>query len=333
MAALLDGRLLFRIVTEIQEKTSPEVWNHCPGCENPADKITRGLSIKNLVNDQVWWHGPLWLIQQDTSCVSSYDDSDPDSLSIASEERIITLATSAESVEPVLDIQKFSHEIAAPLPPDRMQNRNPLRFVVNNGITLKFIAEGAPWWGGFWERLIRSVKTCLKRILGKSSLTYEELYTVLVEIQAVINSRPITYLYSNVNEPDPLSPSHFLTGSKLTVLPSRNAMPKSSKSDLIKRWKHRLLLLDHFWKRFYKEYLLELRSAMFSKIPMNSGQFKIKDVVLIREDNVKRCNWKLGKIKTLYPGRDCKIRSCEIHVANGTLRRPIERLYNLEVQD
>ncbi|GBM90629.1 hypothetical protein AVEN_192447-1 [Araneus ventricosus] len=96
-------------VVEIQEKTSPEVWNRCPGCENPADKITRGLSIKNLVNDQVWWHGLPWLIQQDTSCVSSYDDSDPDPLSIASEERVITLATSAESVEPVLDTQEFSN--------------------------------------------------------------------------------------------------------------------------------------------------------------------------------------------------------------------------------
>ncbi|GBN88246.1 hypothetical protein AVEN_233613-1 [Araneus ventricosus] len=83
--------------TEIQEKTS-EVWNHCPGCENPSDKITRGLSVKNLVNDRVWWHGPPWLIQQDTSCVSSYDDSDPDLL---------------------------SQEISAPLPPDRMEKSQP----------------------------------------------------------------------------------------------------------------------------------------------------------------------------------------------------------------
>ncbi|GBM31433.1 hypothetical protein AVEN_39232-1 [Araneus ventricosus] len=71
-------------VVEIQEKASPEVWNHCPVCENPADKITRGLNVKYLVNDQVWWHGPPLLIQQDTSCVSSNDESDPDPLSIAS---------------------------------------------------------------------------------------------------------------------------------------------------------------------------------------------------------------------------------------------------------
>ncbi|GBN59680.1 hypothetical protein AVEN_167192-1 [Araneus ventricosus] len=197
------------------------------------------------------------------------------------------------------------------------------RFIVNNGINWKFIVEGAPLWGGFCERLVRSVKTCLKHIKGKSSLTYEELYAVLVEFEAVINSRPITYLYSNVNELDLLSSSHFLTGSKLTVLPSPNAVPKLSKSDLIKRWKYILLMLHHFWKRFYKEYLLELRSAMFSKISKNYGQFKINDVVLIREDNFKRCNWKMGKIKTLYPGRDGKIRYCETQLANGTLRRPI----------
>ncbi|GBN92652.1 hypothetical protein AVEN_206443-1 [Araneus ventricosus] len=245
-------------------------------------------------------------------------------------------------------IDEKGTEISAPLPPDRVEKSQPFEvsgiefagpLILRDGSKVYIalftctVTRGAPWWGGFWERLVRSVKTCLKRILGKSSLTYEELYTVLVEIEAVINSRPITYLYSNVNEPDPLSPSHFLTGSKLTVLPSPNTVPKSSKCDLIKRWKHRLLLLDHFWKRFYKEYLLELRTAMFSKIPKNSGQFKINDVVLIKEDNIKRCNWKLGRIKTLFPGRDGKIRSCEIHVANGTLSRPIERLYNLEIQD
>ncbi|GBO02716.1 hypothetical protein AVEN_51427-1 [Araneus ventricosus] len=122
-------------------------------------------------------------------------------------------------------------------------------FIVNNGITWKFIVDGAPWWGGFSERLVRFVKTCLKRILGKSSLTYEELYAVIVEIEAVINSRPITYLFSNVNEPDPLSPSHFLTGSKLTVLPSPNAVPKSSKSDLIKRWKQ-IIIVRPFLEKF-----------------------------------------------------------------------------------
>ncbi|GBO33685.1 hypothetical protein AVEN_204802-1 [Araneus ventricosus] len=128
------------------------------------------------------------------------------------------------------------------------KNENVSRFIVRNGITWKFIVEGAPWWGGFWKRLVRSVKTCLKRILGKSSLTYEELYTVLVEIEVVINSRLITYLYSNANEPDPLSLSHFLTGSKLIVLPSPNAVPKSSKSDLIKRWKQIIIVRPFFGK-------------------------------------------------------------------------------------
>ncbi|KFM72825.1 hypothetical protein X975_19778, partial [Stegodyphus mimosarum] len=69
---------------------------------------------------------------------------------------------------------------------------------------------------------------------------------------------------------------------------------------------------------------------MFSKTPKNSPAFKINDVV--REDNVKRCNWKLGRIKELFPGRDGRIRSCEIQLDKGVVKRPIERLYNLEVQ-
>ncbi|GFR21716.1 DUF5641 domain-containing protein [Trichonephila clavata] len=115
----------------------------------------------------------------------------------------------------------------------------------------KFIVEGAPWWGGFWERLVRSVKNCLKCVLGKTSLMYEELNTVLIEVEAVINSRPLTYVYNDVNEPDPLTPSHFTVGSRLTILTSPKLNANSINVELTKKWKYRQLLLDHFWKRFF----------------------------------------------------------------------------------
>ncbi|GFR10971.1 integrase catalytic domain-containing protein [Trichonephila clavata] len=84
---------------------------------------------------------------------------------------------------------------------------------------------------------------------------------------------------------------------------------------------------------FFKEYLLELRSVMFTKQSKNIPNLKIDDVVLIREDNVKRYNWKLGRIKKLFPGRDGKVRSCEIQLSKGVIKRPVERLYNLEVKN
>ena len=64
----------------------------------------------------------------------------------------------------------------------------------------------APWWGGFFERLIKEVKLCLKKVLGRARLTFDELSTILVEIEAVLNSRPLTYLYTD-NIEEPLTPS------------------------------------------------------------------------------------------------------------------------------
>ncbi|XP_064469670.1 uncharacterized protein LOC135384399 [Ornithodoros turicata] len=85
-------------------------------------------------------------------------------------------------------------------------------------ITLKFIVERAAWWGGFWERMVRTVKTTLRKVLGTSSLTLDQLTTLLTEVEAMVNSRPISFVYSDSNEPDPLSPAHFLVGKHITRL-------------------------------------------------------------------------------------------------------------------
>ena len=75
--------------------------------------------------------------------------------------------------------------------------------------------------GGFWERLIRSVKRSLKKSIGKSRLNYEELKSILIEVEAIINSHPITYVLddqggiSNI-----LSPSHLINGRRITTMPN-----------------------------------------------------------------------------------------------------------------
>lgn len=88
-------------------------------------------------------------------------------------------------------------------------------FFSSRFITWKFIEERAAWWGGFWERLVRSVKNCLKKILGKASLNFEEMTTILTEVEAVLNSRPLSYIHSDADEPQPLTPSYFLIGKRL----------------------------------------------------------------------------------------------------------------------
>jgi hypothetical protein len=81
-----------------------------------------------------------------------------------------------------------------------------------------FNLERAPWWGGLFERLIKSTKRCLKKILGKASVSYDELLTILSEVEAVLNSRPLTFVSSEDIE-EPLTPSHLLVRFRILSLP------------------------------------------------------------------------------------------------------------------
>ena len=66
------------------------------------------------------------------------------------------------------------------------------RYLANRQVDWQFIVERAPWWGGFWERLVRNVKRCLKETVGRSLLTFEGLRTLVVEIEVTLNYRPLT---------------------------------------------------------------------------------------------------------------------------------------------
>ena len=70
----------------------------------------------------------------------------------------------------------------------------------------------ASWYGSFWERLIGLTKSVLKKVLGRSFITFETLQTLAVEIDAALNDHPLTYLPTDMNDPEPLTPSHLLYG-------------------------------------------------------------------------------------------------------------------------
>ena len=90
--------------------------------------------------------------------------------------------------------------------------------LTNKGIDWRFNLERAPWWGGFFERLIGLVKVSLRKVLGNSMLTFDELRTVLVEVEANLNARPLTYEYDEVSD-EVLTPSHLVYGRRITTLP------------------------------------------------------------------------------------------------------------------
>ena len=99
---------------------------------------------------------------------------------------------------------------------------------------------------GFFERLVKSTKRCLKKTIGTTKLSYEELHTVLVEVEAILNSRPLTYVSSEDLE-EPLTPSHLLTGHRLISLPD----PQDTEDDMGYHASHTPEVLTRRMKPYY----------------------------------------------------------------------------------
>ena len=186
------------------------------------------------------------------------------------------------------------------------------------------------------------MERCLKRVIGKAYLNMIELNTILIEVEAVLNSRPLTYPYVDINDASPLTPSHFLYGHRLLTLPDTGVSVKESDPDYIptdvstkeltKRAKYHEIVIQAFWTRWQKEYLTSLREYdSYQKKVSNKTAVAIGDIVIIHDD--VPCNqWKIGVVTDLHKGKDGLVRSVSLRVSSGTeLLRPIEKLYPLEV--
>ena len=207
------------------------------------------------------------------------------------------------------------------------------QFLADRGISWQFNVPRAPWMGGFFERMIQSTKRCLKKVLKNSSLTYEELETVIVEVENVVNNRPLTYIDTDTVE-EVLTPNHLILGRSLPManqlFSSENA-ENVQKLNFRKRVLYRQKLLKDFGKRWEIEYLLGLRGSQ--KIP-KTNKFRmpnVGDVVLVHGDS-PRLSWKLGRIEKLHSSDDGVVRSASLRVGSkkGLIERPIKVLYPLE---
>ena len=143
-----------------------------------------------------------------------------------------------------------------------LSNPQVHKFFHGIGIEWRFNVPRAPWWGGLFERLMRSTKRCLRKVLGWSKFSYEELLTILAEIEMVLNSRPLTYVTTDDSD-EPFTPSHLLVGQRLMNFPDHLVVnhevdSEGADSQLSARLKHLNHSLDAFWRRWRREYLLEL---------------------------------------------------------------------------
>ena len=176
----------------------------------------------------------------------------------------------------------------------------------------------------------------MRKILGKAKLTYEELLTVIAEVEGILNSRPLCHIYDDHIE-DVLTPSHLLFGRRLLTEPAGYDHEINSNSeDICKRARYVKTILNHFWRRWSIEYLTELREHHVCHKSIPEKQIKKGDVVIVHQDKLPRSQWKMGLILELYEGRDGYVRSCKLRTTSQTgrlviLNRPINKLYPLEI--
>ncbi|XP_047535030.1 uncharacterized protein LOC125075608 [Vanessa atalanta] len=211
----------------------------------------------------------------------------------------------------------------------KQESLNLAQYMANEGIDFKFIPAYTPHFGGIWEAGVKSVKYHLLRVLGNARLTFEELYTVLVQIESILNSRPLSPISSDPNDLTPLTPGHFLVGRPLTALPTSSLI--NVNPNRLQRWELVEQLRQNFWIRWQKEYVSELQQR--TKWKTSKGDLKEGTMVVIKDDALPPLKWSLGRVRRVFPGPDGVNRVADIETTKGLTRRAFNKICPLPINE
>ncbi|KYN22367.1 hypothetical protein ALC57_05237 [Trachymyrmex cornetzi] len=194
------------------------------------------------------------------------------------------------------------------------------QFITHNW---KFIPPYSPHMGGLWETAVKSAKTHMKKIIGTFVLSFEELYTVVVQIEACLNSRPLTPMSSHPDDLQVLTPGYFIIGEALNALPDY----KLSETPVNRLTRYQLItqLKQNFWSRWSREYIAQQQHRFEWKCVKDTN-IKIGNMVLIKNENTPPMIWPLDRITETHPGSDGITRVVSRLIFHNTLRSSRERI-------
>ncbi|KAL3983862.1 FRAS1-related extracelluar matrix protein 1/2 [Sarotherodon galilaeus] len=199
------------------------------------------------------------------------------------------------------------------------------KYLNKQSCTWVFNPPHASHMGGAWERMIgiaRRILDCMLLEQRKSRLTHEVLTTLMAEVAAIMNARPIIPVSSDPESPCILTPAMLLTLKTGPTPPLPSG--KFEEADLFREeWKQVQGLADMFWNRWRREYLktLQLRHKWQGKQPsLQEG-----DIVLLKDNQAERNEWPMGIITKTFPGKDGLVRKVEVEVVKDGDRRGFSR--------
>lgn len=192
------------------------------------------------------------------------------------------------------------------------------------GIVFHFNPPATPHAGGLWEGAVKSAKHHLRRVMGETVLTLSEFSTLTTQIEAMLNSRPLSPLSMDPTDLAALTPGHFLIGAPLVAVPEvdHTGIPINR----LKKWQLVQSFQQNIWKRWQLEYLHTLQQRQKWAVP--SKNLEIGDLVLIH-CNTPPLTWPLARITAVRPGSDGVVRVVELKTQHGTLTRPAVKVFPL----
>ncbi|XP_059062976.1 uncharacterized protein LOC131855693 [Achroia grisella] len=199
--------------------------------------------------------------------------------------------------------------------------------VTQQGIEFAFAPPYSPHFNGIAEAAVRSTKHHLRRLLQVAHFTYEEMATCLTQIEAVLNSRPLTPISSDPLDLTALTPSHFLIGRPLMSVPHPQVI--DIKIERLERYHRVQHIKQHFWQRFHLEYISLLQQK--TKWTSSTGQLSAGTLVLVKDRGQPPLLWLLGRVTKVFPGIDGAARVAELKTKKGTILRAFNNLCPLPV--
>ena len=183
-------------------------------------------------------------------------------------------------------------------------------YLLNQRVKWDTIPVKAPHFGRLWEAAVKAAKYHLKRVLGQQMYTYDELETVVCQVEACLNSRPLGAMASHpLDGMVPLTPGHFLIGRALKAYPVNKV---NFNPTPLQRWVHCQKMTQTFWKRWSHEYLQQLQRAV--KWHRKTKNFQVGDLVLLTDGNALQCQWTNARVVAVYPSKDGVVRAVDVQV-------------------
>ncbi|GFT24228.1 integrase catalytic domain-containing protein [Trichonephila clavipes] len=377
-------------VAEIQALSKDYHWKHVSSKNNPADLISRGCNVDELLKNEMWFSGPDLQTDEYEDNQLFPDPSYRDELKCAvtlsmtefinnikakescNKEKYLTadeVKRSTEFLAKIAQLSEFKAEIDAlkkeavtdltteafiaalkrlcahrgrisTLMSDNATNfkgaaaelNRFIKLICNKNETLanyfaseaiqwKFIPPRSPNFGDLWEAGVKSFKHHLYRTLVNSKITFEEFETIIIQIEGILNSRPLVPLSDNINEYEVLTPGHFIIGRPISAIPEPAILDISD--NRLSRWQYTTKCVQTIWKRWKNDYLNHLQQR--NKWQFEKNNVAVGCLVLLKENDLPPCKWTMARILEVIYGTDGKVRVVKLKTATEVLTRSISK--------